>query len=290
LQSVAWGWGVAAMLSTLLAAFAGVWVSRRFSAPLESLAVTTSQMAAGDLSARVELDRKDEFGLLGESFNKMAESVEMKVGTLQRFVADAAHQLGTPLTALRTNLELGEEDSVSIALDQVQQMDDLTKDLLTLSQLEAIESHAKFEEIDLVELVESLSEVYASRAEQVDLGFTVEIIGEGDMVKGDRKQIRILIENLLDNAIKFTPPGGEVCIKLKSDENVFLLMVVDTGIGIPEEDFQGLFSRFHRGRNAATYPGSGLGLAIVKAIVDQHGAGIDIQRNAKGTTVIVRFQ
>jgi signal transduction histidine kinase len=289
LRSVASGWAVAAILSTLLAALTGVWISRRFSAPLESLAQTTAQMAGGDLSARVKLERQDEFGLLGSSFNQMAESVEIKVEALQRFVADAAHQLGTPLTALRTNLDLIEDEHISAALDQVQRMDELTKSLLVLSQLEAVEPQTFFDEVDLAKLLDEFSEPYASRAEQAELGFSVEIEADSHLVKGDRDQLRILIENLIENAVKFTPPGSEVGVKLESERDGLVFTVEDSGIGILEEDIPRLFSRFHRGRNVSGYPGNGLGLAIVKTIADQHGAEIEIKRKTKGTMVKIRF-
>jgi signal transduction histidine kinase len=94
---------------------------------------------------------------------------------------------------------------------------------------------------------------------------------------------------LLDNAIKFTPAGGQVNVKLSTQNEVVELSIADTGIGIPEEDIPHLFSRFHRGRNASAYPGSGLGLAIVKAIADQHGAKIEVERKSIGTVFVIRF-
>ena len=289
LYRVAWGWAVAALTAVILAAIAGMWVSRRFSAPLENLTRTTTQMAGGNLAARADIEREDEFGLLSKSFNQMAETIETKVTTLRRFVADAAHQLGTPLTALRTNLELVDGEKISPALEQVERMDALTRSLLDLSQLEAIVSEIQSEDVDLAALLRNLAEPYASRAEQAELNFNLEIERDSVHIKGDEAQLDILIQNLLDNAIKFTSTGGQVNVKLSTLDEAVQLSVADTGIGIPEEDVPHLFSRFHRGRNDSAYPGSGLGLAIVKAIADQHQAAIEVVSKPDGTEFVIQF-
>jgi signal transduction histidine kinase len=115
----------------------------------------------------------------------------------------------------------------------------------------------------------------------------LEIESDPVNIKGDAAQLGTLIQNLLDNAIKFTPAGGQVNVKLSTQNEAVQLSVADTGI--PEEDIPHLFSRFHRGRNASAYPGSGLGLAIVKAIADQHGAKIEVKRKSIGTVFVIRF-
>jgi signal transduction histidine kinase len=289
LRSVAWGWAIAALTAVLLAAAAGMWVSRRFSTPLESLTRTTTQMAAGNLSARSGIERQDEFGLLANSFNQMAESIEAKVAALRRFFADAAHELHTPLTALRTNLELVDGENIPSAMEQVTRMDALTRSLLDLSQLEAIDSEIQFADVDLAALLWDLSESYASRAEQAELSFNLEIEPDPIIIKGDGNQLGTLIQNLLDNAIKFTPAGGQVNVNLNILDEAAQLRIADTGIGIPEEAMPHLFSRFHRGRNASAYPGSGLGLAIVKTIADQHEASIRVESDSTGTVIDIRF-
>jgi len=289
LSSIVWGWAIAALAAVLLAAAAGVWVSRRFSAPLESLTQTTTKMASGNLSARSDIERQDEFGLLANSFNTMAQTIEAKVAALRRFVADAAHELGTPLTALHTNLELVDDPQITTALKQVERMDALTRNLLDLSHLEAAESDTYFEDIDLAGMLHDLAEPFASRAEQAEISFKLDTGTDPVTIQGDAAQLSTLIQNLLDNAIKFTPTGGQVSVNLSQQADAVLLSVTDTGIGIPEDDLPNLFSRFHRGSNAAAHPGSGLGLAIVKAIADQHGAKIRVESDTNGTQVLVQF-
>lgn len=285
MRSVAWGWAIAATLAVLLAAAAGWLVSRRFSDPLQALTRATSQMAAGDLSARANLSRQDEFGSLARSFNQMADTLEVKIETLRRFVADAAHEIHTPLTALRANLELGENRQ---ALQQVERMDALTRSLLDLSRLESGE-RIEFSDVNLSDLLQNLAEPYASRAEQAGVIFELEIGADPIMVRGNATQLGTLIHNLLDNAIKFTPAGGRVLAQLNQQNEKVELIVSDTGIGIPEEDLPQLFSRFHRGRNVAAYSGSGLGLAIVKAITEQHKANITVESDQNGTKFLVSF-
>ena len=228
-------------------------------------------------------------GLLANSFNTMAETIESKVAALRRFVADAAHELGTPLTALRTNLELIENDEIPSALEQVERMDALTRSLLDLSQLEATVSEFQSEDVDLAALLREITEPYASRAEQAELSFNLDIEHDPAIIKGDAAQLDILIQNLLDNAIKFTPAGGQVLVKLSERVDAVQLTVADTGIGIPEDDMPHLFSRFHRGCNASAYPGSGLGLANVKTISDQYGARIRVDTDPSGTVFVVQF-
>jgi len=216
-DKVVWGWAIAAAVSVILAAAAGWFISRNINAPLLNLTGVTARMAGGDLSARADVASQDEFGLLARSFNRMAGQVEETVVTLRRFVSDAAHEIHTPLTALRTNLELiadsqdsGWQTFVERAQEQAQRLEQLTAGLLDLSRLEAGVALGERAPLDLVALVWELNERYASRAEQAGLAFGL-ILPEGPaVVEGDRVQLQRAFGNLLDNAIKFTPEGGSV--------------------------------------------------------------------------------
>ena len=167
LERVAWGWGIASGVAVLLAAAAGWSVSRRITHPLSLLIQVTTQMSNGDLDARVRIDRQDELGTLARSFDEMAARVAETVLTLRRFVADAAHELHTPLTALRTNLELAPDDRfVRQAQDQVERLEKLTTGLLNLSRIEAEKRTQALEPVAFDALVQDVAELYASRAEQ----------------------------------------------------------------------------------------------------------------------------
>jgi signal transduction histidine kinase len=296
LTSVARGWAIASGVAVVLAAGAGWLVSRQLSTPLLALTRVTTTMAEGDLSARADVSRRDELGRLARSYNDMANRVEETVIALRRFVADAAHELQTPLTALNTDLELiaaGPDDGerrafVERAQTQVRRLETLTTGLLELSRLEAGASPTPFTPIDLAALIRDMSERYASRAEQAGLSFELDLPAEATMVRGNQGQLYLAISNLLDNALKFTPAGGAVKVKLQTEPDHIELSVEDTGIGLRPEDLPQLFSRFHRGRNAAAYPGSGLGLAIVKTIVEGRGGQVSAENTGHGARFVVR--
>lgn len=285
LTNVFIGWVIASSFAVVLAAGAGWLISRRITAPLLTLTEATGRMAEGDLSARANVSAQDEVGFLARSFNEMASRVEETVFTLRRFVADAAHEIHTPLTALNTNLELAaseRDDKTRLTfLEQAQQqlkrLETLTTNLLNLSRLETGSTRDEPSDVDLIALVQQTSELYASQAEQKGILFMFDLPSEKIIVNASAPQLRHALENLLENAIKFTPENGTITVGISQNQSHVKLWVKDTGIGIPPEDLPLVFSRFHRGRNAAPYPGSGLGLAILKAIAERHHGQVQVE-------------
>jgi signal transduction histidine kinase len=281
----------AGIIAVIVAGGTGWYISRRITAPLLVLTNATSRMAQGQLSARVTVGGQDEFGILAHSFNQMASKVESTVLTLRRFVADAAHELHTPLTALHANLELAateEDDSQRItfierAVEQLKRLESLTDSLLDLSRIESHSDRVERAPIDLVALVKETSELYASRAEQAGHCFYFELPDAPVIAQVNETQLRRALGNLLDNAIKFTPAEGVIGVGLARREGGVELWVKDTGIGIPADELPHLFSRFHRARNTAAYPGNGLGLAIIKAIVEGHKGQVSVMSSSQGT-------
>jgi signal transduction histidine kinase len=244
-------------------------------------------MEKGDLSVRVNLqdETQQEFLSLADSFNGMAEQVEQTVSTLREFVADAAHELHTPLTALQTNIELArEEETVSArslylsrAQEQSQRLETLINNLLDLSRIEGADAKSHSELVDFAQLVREIGEQFASRAEQSEREFNLNVADGRVAVMGHREQLKQVLINLFENALKFTPRHGLISVSLQRSENEVTLNVTDTGIGIPPEDLPHLFERFHRGRNASEYPGNGLGLAIVRAIATAQGGKVSVR-------------
>jgi signal transduction histidine kinase len=296
LASVARGWVFSSAIAVLLAALMGWYISRRISAPLLVLTDATAHMTHGDLSSRADVKSRDEFGQLARSFNEMAAQVEQTVSTLREFVADAAHELHTPLTALQANLELAREEKnaaartryLSRAQEQSRRLEALVQSLLDLSRIEAAESRSNFATVDLIQLAREVGEQFASRAEQADRSFMTIIPDESVSVQGNETQLRQILINLLENALKFTPVKGSISLKMEHASDQVTLTVSDSGIGIPPEDLPHLFERFHRGRNASEYPGNGLGLAIVKAIVSAHEGTVAVEsRPDQGTSISV---
>jgi len=295
--SVTAAWLFASIFAIALAAITGWFISQRVTRPVVVLENATQQMAQGNLSVRVDLpkERQLEFLSLANSFNGMAEQVEQTVSTLRAFVADAAHELHTPLTALQANIELARDAEgaknasertryLSRAQEQGQRLEALVKSLLDLSRIEAAEAKSSFAPVDITQLVREVGEQFASRAEQADRSFMMNIPEEAVSATGNEMQLKQVVINLLENALKFTPAGGTLSLDLERQHGAgqLRLVVSDSGIGIPPDDLPHLFERFHRARNVSEFSGNGLGLAIVKAIVAAHGGTVDVQSTGVG--------
>ncbi len=297
LVSAAQAWTVAALLAVGLAAAAGYALSSRVSHPIAELTEAADRMHDGDLSARATVVREDEVGSLAESFNAMAGRIETTVVALRSFVADAAHQIGTPLTALQADLELAEAEArsdderrlVKRALGQAHRLEALSTDLLRLSRIEAGESPGEITLVDVAALVREEADAAASRAEQAGLVLDLDVTDEPLPVAADRSQLQVVIDNLLDNAVKFTPEGGRISLTAHRVGPLALVTVADTGVGIPEAERAQVFGRFHRARNVAAYPGSGLGLAIVRATVERFGGSVESESSEIGTRFTVKL-
>ena len=283
LMSAAVAWILAAALAVGLAALAGYLVAARIARPVVALTDASDRMAAGDLGARAPVAGGDEVGRLGESFNGMAERVETTVTSLRRFVADAAHEIGTPLTALQADLELAERKATSDderrlvdrALAQTGRLASLSDNLLQLSRLEAGETAGERESADLATVARELADGVASRAEQAGVELVLDVAAGPLPVPVEHARLQTILANLLDNAVKFTPEGGAVTLTRAARRRPRRWRTVaDTGVGIPADEQGEIFGRFHRARNVSAYPGNGLGLAIVKAAVERGGGGV----------------
>jgi two-component system sensor histidine kinase BaeS len=293
--NVAQAWGLASLLGVVVAAIVGLLVSDWLSRPLRELTAASDRMARGELDVRARVDRGDELGRLAASFNMMASRVEETVTSLRRFVADAAHEIGTPLTALQADLELAQghtesEDERRLlgrALVQAQRLGTLASGLLRLSRLEAGDAATGRERVDVAALTRHVADAFASRADQADVDLLLDVPAGEVPVMGDAERLRTAIGSLLDNAVKFTPPGGTVSVTVRADADTASLLVRDTGIGIPPEDMPAMFERFHRGRNAAGRDGNGLGLAIVRATAELHGGSVRADSDGTGSCFTV---
>jgi signal transduction histidine kinase len=294
LAGVAAAWSLATLFALLVAATAGIWISRRITHPMLALSQAAQQMRQGRWATRATVTSRNEIGSLAQDFNRMAEQIESTVQTLRRFVGDAAHGLQTPLTALRSYLELASseqhppkrEEYLSQAQAQMQRLQTLVTELLQLSKLEHPDAHpAPF---DLCQILHQEAEVYASQAEQAGLRFVLQLPQEPLVIVGQAPQLRLAIGNLLENALKFTTQG-QITVRLecleteKRQAQQALLTVEDTGLGILPEDLPHIFERFFQGRTASVYGGSGLGLAIVQAVALAHKGQITAENIPSGT-------
>lgn len=274
----------------LLAVMVGLLVSRRLVAPLRELAGVAGQMSSGDLSTRAPVHGKDEIGQLAGQFNQMAGRLEASFSdlsaerdALRRFVADASHELRTPITALKNfnDLLLGAaaDDPVArtefLAESQVQlgRLEWVTRHLLDLSRLDAglvaldIASH------DVGDLIESTASAFKPLVQEKAIHLSLRPPVPPLEILCDRARVELALCNLLDNAVKFVPVGGRVEIGAESAGQAIRLWVRDNGPGIDPVDLPRIFERFYRGRHARP-DGSGLGLTIVQSVVQAHGGRV----------------
>ncbi|HRQ41381.1 MAG TPA: HAMP domain-containing sensor histidine kinase [Chloroflexota bacterium] len=294
LHSVAGGIVVAATVAVGMATAVGWLMSRRLSHPIGKLVAVTQQMADGDLQTRAHIARPDELRQLGDAFNDMAARIEQTIATLHQFVADAAHELNTPLTALCTNLELAARsapanESLAQAQAQALRLQHLNDHLLHLSRLESGLDATIPEPVDLTALLADQSEQVAAQAEQAGLALNVNLPDTPLIISGSAEKISQVVENLLDNAFKFTPTEGEVYLSLWQEGEWAVLQVCDNGIGLNPAEREQLFDRFYRGQAVSAYPGSGLGLAIARQIVLAYGGQITAVPQPIGACFEVRL-
>jgi signal transduction histidine kinase len=284
---------IVAVGATAVVAFA---VARSVTRPISRLNETASRIAEGDLSARADIaDAPPELSELASTFDDMADRVEMLVESQRAFVADASHQLRTPLTALRLSLEnliarapAGEAEALDVIVIEAERLSLLVDQLLELSR----EGEVRTDSVDVVDVVETRANLWAPVAVERGIELGVDITApdgcDALAVPGALEQV---LDNLVDNALRYTPEGGSVTISVtSSDSRSCAVEVRDSGPGVTDEDLPRLFDRFWRG--PSDEPGSGLGLAIVAHLVNQSGGSVSAMNLPEGglavTATLVR--
>jgi two-component system sensor histidine kinase MprB len=268
----------------------GLLVSRAALAPVSRLTDATERVASTqDLSERIDTGGRDELSRLAASFNTMLGALEESTLARRQLVADASHELRTPLTSLRTNIEVlasdrelppGERERLlSDVVEQLGEMTNLISELIELARGEEPPKELEDVRLDLV----AAEAVERTRRNRPGVSFKTDF--EQSLVHGVPATLDRAVGNLLDNAAKWSPPGGEVEIGVHGDE----VTVRDHGPGIDEEDLPYVFDRFYRARSARGLPGSGLGLAIVKQVAEAHGGTVVAERPDDGGT-LMRFR
>jgi two-component system sensor histidine kinase MprB len=274
-----------------LAALLGLAVARTALAPVRRLTEATEEVTATrDLSRRMADEGTDELGRLAGSFNTMLAALEDSARSQRRFVADASHELRTPLTSLRTNIEvLARADSLPAdereqlltdVVEQLAEMSELVAELVALDKAQDDPGAREDVRLDLL----AAEAVDRARRNRSGVTYTTQL--EESVVNGIPGSIERALDNLLDNAAKWSPPEGEVDVSVRDGEFV----VRDHGSGIDEEDLPFVFDRFYRAPSARGLAGSGLGLAIVRQVVESHGGEVTAERaNGGGTLVRLRL-
>jgi two-component system, OmpR family, sensor histidine kinase MprB len=279
------GWLLAALIpaGAIGAAVIARLAAGRVLRPVGQLTETVERIrATGDLSAPIQTPGQDEISRLGQAFAAMTAELDRSAGAQRRLVADASHELRTPLTSLITNLELLAERPddpsaptlVAAALAEAGELRVLVNDLVELARDGQASSHIEDVRLDLV------AERVAARAAGRAPGLRYELDGRPTLVRGDPDALERAIGNLVDNALKWSPPDGRIRISAVGGT----VEVSDDGPGIPAEDLPYIFDRFYRSAKARALPGSGLGLAIVRRIADLHGGTVEAIPQQHGVT------
>ena len=288
-------------LVLLLASLGGYLLARKSLAPIASMNQQTHRISAESLSLRLDVTNpRDEIGRLATTINDLLARLENSFNEQQRFIADASHELRTPLAVLRGETEVAlakqrtldeYQESLSLIQEEAERLSRIVEDLFILAR-RPIETPAALsrERVSLNDAVKDCARAAQVLATRKGVRLTTENNSTSIALNGDKELITRMILNLLDNAVKYTPAGGEISLALTRQNGNAEIVVRDTGIGIPETDRPRIFDRFYRVDKARSRAlgGAGLGLSIVRWIVEVHGGKIHIDSaTGRGSTFTV---
>jgi len=275
----------------------GFLLVRRVVTPLADVIAAAQLVAAGDLSARVQVQGPGDLKSLSDSFNRMADSLELNDEQRRNLLADIAHELRTPLTVIRGRLEgivdgiyPPDEAHVAPVLEETYVLERLVEDLRLLTLAEARQLHFDLQPIQLGDLAERSVDLFQAQAEEKNIDLTLLVDAATPTVQADPQRTGQVIGNLVSNALRYVPEGGHVQIKVQPQGKGARVSVQDDGPGVPEADLPKLFDRFWRGEKsrARIAGGAGLGLAIARQLVEAQGGTI-AAANASGGGLEVSF-
>ena len=287
---------------TLIALIVASWLSITLTRPLSQLQGTVAQYASGDLSERFTQAAPYEIHTLGENFNQMAGELQAMIDEQRLFASNASHELRTPLASMKIRTELLLSDELDAATqtqylheidEEVIRMSGLIEDLFLLSRIDTDRLELGQEQVDIHRLVMSVYNNVQTRIEQKQITLTRDFAEQLPNLKANNNHIRTIIRNVVDNAIKYTPNGGNINWSLQQQNNHIHMIVRDSGIGITDDDLGKITKRFYRADLARSQetPGHGLGLSLVQSITDLYGGQLHIRSEGagKGTQVAVQL-
>ena len=299
----------AGLLAALFALFISYQITRSMIRPLKAMQQTATAIASGDYHLPVPITTSDEIGQLGQSLNALANDLKAHLATLEHaeklrrdFVANVSHELRTPLTILRGYTEalldgtiedpIKAQNCHELMLEETKRLERLISDLLDLSRLQSGKAILDKEFLPLPLLAEHALQMMAQTASQKKVHLQLQADTNLPLLYASSDRISQLLLILLDNAVKFTPAGKNVQVKIRADETAMLLEVSDAGNGISPEDLPHIWERFYKAdkAHARSEDGTGLGLAIARQIIDLHQATVEVTSQlAAGTRISIRF-
>jgi len=296
---------IAFLVGIVPAVLVGRWIAGRALEPVDQMITEIREITDGrSLHRRLPVSmERDELSRLAATLNQMWTRLERSFAALRRFTADASHELKTPLTVVRAGVEraitrpdVPQETLAALeeTLQEVNRMTELLDSLLTLARADEGRAELHREPVDLRAIVSEAGETGDLLADHAGVAIEIRTPPAPLVLAVDRSRVRQLLLNLIENAVKYTPRGGNVSVQLSANDGRILLTVADSGIGIAPGDLPHIFDRFWRADSARTRtgerPGTGLGLAISKWIAEAHGGSIEVQsRPGRGTTFTVTF-
>jgi two-component system OmpR family sensor kinase/two-component system sensor histidine kinase BaeS len=291
-----WPIGMISLLMAIPTVIIGLFLMRRFVTPLAEVIAAARAVAAGDLSTRVKASGPDDLRALLDSFNHMAASLEQSDNERRNMLADIAHELRTPLTVMRGRLEgivdgvyAASPEQIGPALEETYLLERLVEDLRLLTLAETRQLHFESKPVNLGEIVARVIDLFQAEADDKKIKLSFEGSNEAAVVLLDPQRIKQVVGNLVSNALRYTPSGGNVFLTVAKDAGNLLITVSDDGPGVPPEDLPSIFQRFWRGEKSRSRAsgGAGLGLAIARQLVEAQGGQIAAENGAQGGLKII---
>ena len=287
---------VGIFVSAFLAGLVGWWLTGRTLQPVGMMARAAEGIQASTPSGRLPIsDPSDELGRLGLAFNDLLDRLERALGQQRQFLADAAHELRTPIARLRSQLELAERPgagtlapaAVTGLHDDLERMATMLDELLQLARADAGERTVQPARLFVDDVAHEAAAAWRAAAERRGLVLEFKLPEQEVPLAADPALLRRLIDTLIDNAIRYSPAGGRIEVTARADDGHAVIDVADRGIGVPDDERARLFERFFRGRLARQRApdGSGLGLPIARWIAERHGGRVELLPREGGGTV-----
>lgn len=305
IRDIRWSMIIVGCAVLLLVVVVSVFVSRRVVQPMVDIAKSVEEIRGGNLDTRIEVRSNDEVSRVAQAVNEMVDRLKVDIAQLKKlervrseFLGNVSHELRTPIFSLQGFLETlinGAVDDPAVnrvflqkAYSHAERLNTLLGDLINISQIESGEMKLSFRYFPVKEFLTAVVNDFLPVAErhQVRLSLKSQLIEDVDVL-GDKERLNVALGNLIDNAIKYNNPGGEVVVSCTLDQGKVLIKVTDTGVGISENHLPRIFERFYRvdKNRSREVGGTGLGLAIVKHIIDAHGSTVRVESEVgKGST------
>jgi len=289
-----------ALIGAVIALLLGIFLSRTLTSPIRELTRATHAVSQGDLLQQVTVRSNDELGELAQAFNKMSAELSRSVNARKQMTADIAHELRTPLSLILGHAEAVHDgvlpptrENFEIIREEADRLGHMVNDLRTLSLADAGELSINLQTIEPERFISEVASRYRVESQKKDISLTLDVAPHLPSLDVDPGRMTQVLTNILDNALRHTPNGGQIILSAKLVEGKMEISVQDSGPGLPPQDLDRIFERFtrtdsSRQRDGDFSGGSGLGLAIAKSLVQAHGGQIWAESAAgKGLRVII---